>query len=65
MEITDSEINTFVEKKVNLKKDKVKEYRGQVNSLIENFDDYLSKHKDFSLKKLLHFNQTYQYDMAI
>lgn len=55
MEITDSDINTFVETRVNLKKDKVDEYRGQVSCLIENFDDYLSKHEDFSLKKLLHF----------
>lgn len=55
MEITDSEISTFVETKVNLKKDKVKEYREQVNNLIVNFDDYLSKHEDFSLRKLLHF----------
>lgn len=55
MEITDSDISTFLEARINLKKDKVDEYRGQVNSLIENFDDYLRKHEDFSLKKLLHF----------
>ena len=55
MEITDSEIGAFIEARVNLKKDKVTEYRSQVNSLIENFDDYLDKHEDFGLKKLLHF----------
>lgn len=55
MEITDSDINDFIEERVNLKKDKVSEYRAQVDHLIENFKDYLKEHEDFYLKEMLHF----------
>ena len=55
MEITDSDIGDFLEERVNLKKDKIDEYRSQVNHLIDNFDDYLKEHEDFYLKKMLHF----------
>ncbi|MGB3479867.1 MAG: CBASS oligonucleotide cyclase [bacterium] len=55
MEITDTDINVFLEERVNLKKEKVSEYRAQVSRLIENFGDYLKQHEDFGLRKLIHF----------
>jgi hypothetical protein len=43
----------FAEDKVNLPKDKTKEYRDQVNRLREKLEGYLSDHPDFSLQKML------------
>ena len=47
------DIVRFAQDKVNLPKDKAKEYRAQVRRLRERLEAYLAEHEDFSLKKIL------------
>ena len=55
MGVTEADINTFVEEKVNLKREKLSEYRGQVDNLIANLDRALEEDEKFGLKQKLHF----------
>jgi len=54
MQVTDSDIASFLDDKVNLKRDDLKAYRSQANNLIENLEKYLKEKKDFGLRKMLH-----------
>jgi tRNA nucleotidyltransferase (CCA-adding enzyme) len=49
-----SDIRTFAEAKVNLKRDDVKEYRDQVNRLRERLAEYIKDHPHYGLVKMLH-----------
>ena len=48
-----NDIVRFAQDKVNLPKDKAKEYRAQARRLRERLEAYLAEHEDFSLKKIL------------
>lgn len=54
MQITDSDIGSFLEDKVNLKREDLNAYRAQANNLVDNLDKYLKEKKDFGLRKMLH-----------
>lgn len=54
MQVTDSDIASFLDDKVNLKRDDLKAYRSQATNLIENLEKYLKEKKDFGLRKMLH-----------
>lgn len=54
MLFTNSDLENFIENKVNVKKEKVKGYREQVNRLRDNLADYIKDHPDFGLIKMLH-----------
>lgn len=43
----------FADERVNLKKDRVDRYRGQVNTLRDRLDTYLAEHPEFALRKML------------
>ncbi|MGR5988599.1 hypothetical protein ACT7CT_23955 [Bacillus sanguinis] len=43
MLFTNKDLKGFIEEKVNVEKDKVDEYRGQVNRLRDNLKDYIKK----------------------
>jgi tRNA nucleotidyltransferase (CCA-adding enzyme) len=49
-----SDVRTFAEARVNLKRDDVKTYRDQVNGLRERLSDYIKDHSDYGLVKMLH-----------
>jgi len=48
-----SEITTFADKRVNLKREDAKKFRDQVNRLRDQLESYLKEHPDFSLRKML------------
>ena len=48
-----NEIVRFSQDRVNLPKEKAKEYRAQARRLREKLDSYLKEHPDFTLKKML------------
>ncbi|BCC10311.1 TPA: CBASS oligonucleotide cyclase [Bacillus cereus] len=54
MLFTNKDLKGFIEEKVNVEKDKVDEYRGQVNRLRDNLKDYIKKNPDFGFVKMLH-----------
>ncbi len=54
MQITDSDIGSFLEDKVNIKRDDLNAYRAQANNLVGNLEKYLKEKKDFGLRKMLH-----------
>lgn len=47
------EIARFADEKVNLPKEKAKEYRDQAQRLQDKLEGYLSEHPDFSLKRMM------------
>lgn len=49
-----SEIVSFCDERVNLKRDDVSEYREQVNRLRKKLTDYIAEHPGFDLVKMLH-----------
>ena len=51
--ITNSDIKTFAEQKVNLPQETASEYREQANRLRDKLETYLKDHPDFSLKKMM------------
>jgi predicted nucleotidyltransferase len=51
--VSQNEILTFADSKVNLHRDDVKGYREQVWRLRDKLETYLSDHPDFSLKKMM------------
>lgn len=53
MKFTNSDIKSFVEEHVNVKPEKVKAYRDQVNRLRNNLSDYLYEHPEYGLVKML------------
>lgn len=52
-EISQSDIVTFADEKVNLKSDRAQRYREQVRNLREHLDRYISEHPDIGLVKML------------
>src|SRR5437588_8009985 len=52
-EISQSDIATFAEDKVNLKREHAQRYREQVNKLREHLDRYIGEHPDIGLVKML------------
>lgn len=54
MQITDSDIASFLDDKVNLKREDLTAYRAQANNLIDNLDKYLKEDQNFGLKKMIH-----------
>jgi len=48
-----SEIATFAESNVNLKREDAEDLRAQVNRLRDRLESYLKEHPDFSLKKMI------------
>ncbi len=53
LHVDHSDIAGFAKEKVNLPKDKAKEYREQTRRLREKFEKYVKEHPDFSLKKIM------------
>jgi len=51
---TNKDIENFITNKINVNKDKVDEYRGQVNRLRDKLTDYIKENPDFGLIKMLH-----------
>jgi tRNA nucleotidyltransferase (CCA-adding enzyme) len=51
--IAHSDISTFADESINLKRDDVEEYRGQVNRLRDKLDRYAADHPDYGLIKTL------------
>ena len=47
------DISRFAANRVNLTRDKAKEFRAQARRLREKLEDYLAEHPDFTLKKIL------------
>ncbi|WP_438298450.1 CBASS oligonucleotide cyclase [Sporosarcina sp. FA15] len=54
MLFTNQDLKNFIEIKVNVKSEKVNEYRKQVNRLRDNLTDYIKENPDFGLVKMLH-----------
>ncbi len=54
MQITDSDIDSFVNEKVNIKREDLNAYRAQANNLIDNLEKYLKEDQNFGLKKMIH-----------
>jgi tRNA nucleotidyltransferase (CCA-adding enzyme) len=52
--ITHDVIYNYAEQKINLKRDDVKEYRGQVNRLRDNLSEYINLHPDYNLLRMYH-----------
>lgn len=52
-EISQSDLATFAENKVNLKREHAQRYRAQVNNLRDNLDRYMSEHPDLGLTKMV------------
>lgn len=52
-EISQSDLATFAENKVNLKREHAQRYREQVNNLRDNLDRYMFEHPDVGLAKML------------
>jgi tRNA nucleotidyltransferase (CCA-adding enzyme) len=52
--ITHSDISSFANDKVNLKKEDVDDQRAQVNRLRDNLKIYIDEHPDYNLIKMLH-----------
>ncbi len=52
-EISQSDIATFAEDKVNLKREHAQRYREQVNNLRDHLDRYIAEHPDIGLVKML------------
>lgn len=53
LHIGHSEITTFADRRVNLKREDAKEFRDQVNRLRDQLESYLKEHPDFSLRRML------------
>lgn len=51
--ITHKTISDYAEKKINLKRDEVKEYRDQVSRLRDNLKTYIDDHPDYNLIKMV------------
>src|SRR5690348_11695899 len=52
-QVTHSDIAKFADESVNLKREDVEDYRGQVNRLREKLDRYAADHPDYGLIKTL------------
>jgi Second Messenger Oligonucleotide or Dinucleotide Synthetase domain len=52
-EISQGDIGTFAEDKVNLRREHAQRYREQVNNLCEHLDRYIREHPDIGLVKML------------
>lgn len=53
--VTSDDIATFLDDRVNLKRDDVTAYRDQIRHLRERLTIYVNEHPDFGLIKMLHF----------
>jgi tRNA nucleotidyltransferase (CCA-adding enzyme) len=51
-EITQADLVSFADERVNLKSDKVEKFRNQVNNLRDQLERYIQEHPDFIFKKL-------------
>ena len=51
--INHTDIVNFAQNKVNLPREKAKEYRDQVNRLREKLDSYIADRPDFNIKKMI------------
>jgi hypothetical protein len=54
MLFTNSDLKTFVENYINVKKEKVDEYRKQVNRLRDNLAEFIKENPEYGLVKMLH-----------
>lgn len=55
MGVTEKDLNDFMEDKVNIKSDKLSEYRQQVTTLVQNLEHKLEEDEEFELKQMKHF----------
>jgi tRNA nucleotidyltransferase (CCA-adding enzyme) len=52
-EISQGELATFCDERVNLKRERADEYRDQINKLREHLDRYIQEHPDIGLEKMM------------
>ena len=52
-EVTQSDLVTFAEDRINLKREHAQKYRDQINNLRERLETYINEHPDIGLVKLL------------